>query len=124
MHQKHARTDQDKALTYSHGRFEYQQRSWRGQEESGTLLGGVRSLLVIDFDEFAYCPSVKSTLADQFNAIKRTAAHNRVGLVKGDDEPADEIIWGRVAVNNVSTIDECLQRTHDQVRIIILCFFS
>ena len=114
--QRHARTDQDKALTYSHGRFEYQQRWFEAQKEESDMYGGIKSLLVIDFDEFVYCPSTSTSIANQYAEILKTVKRTKHSLV------ADEIVFGRFAVNNVSNLSECLSRRYEERVSIFPCY--
>ena len=114
--QRHARTDQDKALTYSHGRFVYQQRWFEARKEDSDLYGGVKSLLVIDFDEFVYCPSASAALSDQHKEILQIVKKTKHTLV------ADEIVFGRLAVNNVSNLSECLRKRFEQRVSIFPCY--
>ena len=114
--QRHARTDQDKALTYSHGRFEYQQRWFEARKEDSNLYGGIKSLLIIDFDEFVYCPSASTTISDQYKEIIRTVEKTKYSVL------ADEIVFGRLAVNNISNLSKCLEKRYEQRVSMFPCY--
>ena len=112
FHQRHARTDQDKALTYSHCRFEYQTR--RDEYSSGR---DVKNLLVIDFDEFVFCPSVAYNPGDQLKGLLSIVNSNR-------HTKADEFVFGRFAVHNVSDLNSCLKNTFDANQSAFICYNS
>jgi hypothetical protein len=112
IYQRHARTDQDKALTYSHARFEYQSRT--GQHSS---LRDVKSLLVIDFDEVVFCPSAEYNASDQYKSLIEVVNVTR-------QNKADEVVFGRFAVNNISELHSCLRSTFEANLTAFSCYDS
>ena len=72
----------------------------------------IPSVLVIDFDEFVLCtestndfnqkPSSLYTLSGQRAALRQSVHQSRLNT-------KDEMVWGRYAVPNTSSIPECLE---------------
>lgn len=170
----HARSDQDKALTYTFCRFEHQARFNHPEENTmhstgistsqsdvhnsartlhltartiassfdvqqnvvveeeveedsngvfplvyPTFLsgGGVKSMLICDFDEFVYCPDARSSsYIDQYRMLVKTVTKTRYR------HSADEIVLGRFSVPNISAIPGCLETRFIDRRLVFACY--
>ena len=97
--------DQDKSLSLTFCRFELHQL--------------MRSILIVDFDEYIFCPGAALTWTDQGQALQR-AVKNSI------KHGAETMIWPRSALYNVSdrALEACLQGQHGEDGSVFKCFAS
>jgi hypothetical protein len=140
--QVHARSDQDKALTYTYGRFEHYARMRLC--EVPLLDSGVQrtnpnpnpnpnpiskeliipSVLVIDFDEFVLCSHGDATTRHSHNLYTISGQQRalRETIIQSRAHGKDEMVWARFAVPNVSVIPDCLADQFALNRSIFGCY--
>jgi hypothetical protein len=63
-----------------------------------------------------YCPAAENNVYSQWQALLQTVNHTKHAL------HADEIIFGRLAVNNISDLSVCLSNSYAKGKSIFSCY--